>query len=152
MSESNQMGKIVAVSVSEKKGMRKRNVPSVELKEGFGVVGDAHAGPGNRQVSILAEESIDKMRSKGLKVNPGDFAENITTIGMDLAGLKVSDKLKIGEEAVLEITQFGKECHARCNIYYQAGDCVMPSEGVFARVLKGGVIKCGDKMEVIKDV
>ena len=115
-------------------------------------VGDAHAGPGTRQVSILAEESIDKMRSKGLKVNPGDFAENITTIDMDLAGLKVSDKLKIGEEAVLEITQFGKECHARCSIYYQAGDCVMPKEGVFARVLKGGIIKSGDKMEVIKDV
>ena len=146
------IGKIIAVSISEKKGTRKRNVPSIELKEGFGILGDAHAGPGTRQVSILAEESIDKMRSKGLKVKAGDFAENITTIDMDLAGLKISDKLKIGEDAVLEITQFGKECHARCNIYYQAGDCVMPSEGVFARVLKSGVIKSGDKMEVIKDV
>ena len=145
-------GKVVAVSISEKKGMRKRNVPSVELKEGFGILGDAHAGPGNRQVSILAEEAIDKMRSKGLKVNPGDFAENITTVDMNLASLKVGDKLKIGGDAVLEITQFGKECHARCSIYYQAGDCVMPSEGVFVRVLKGGVIKSGDKMEVVKDV
>lgn len=145
-------GKVMAVSISDKKGMRKRNVESAELREDFGIVGDAHAGSGNRQVSLLAEESIEKMRSKGLKVRAGDFAENITTGGIDLLGLKISDKLKIGEGAVLEITQFGKECHARCNIYYRTGDCVMPKEGVFARVLKGGIIKNEDKMKVIKDV
>ncbi len=140
------MGKIVAVSISEKKGTRKRNVASVELKEAFGIIGDAHAGDGKRQVSLLAEESIEKMRAKGLKVKSGDFAENITTKGMDLLGLKIGDKIKIGSEVILEISQIGKECHTRCGIYYQAGDCVMPKEGVFARVLKGGVVKPGDEI------
>ena len=147
-----QKSKVIAVSISDKKGMKKRNVERIELKEDFGIIGDAHAGPGHRQVSMLAEESIEKMRSKGLKVKAGDFAENITTSGIDLLNLRVSDKLKIGPDAMLEITQFGKECRTRCNIYYQMGDCVMPKEGVFTRVLKGGVIKSGDKMEVIENV
>ena len=147
MQGSNQTGKIVGVSVAEKKGMKKTNVKEVQLKEGFGIIGDAHAGS-SRQVSLLAEESIEKMRAKGLKVRSGDFAENITTRGIDLLGLEMGNKLKVGQEALLEITQFGKECHTRCSIYYQAGDCVMPKEGVFARVLKGGVIKSGDKINV----
>ena len=147
MQGSNQTGKIVGVSVAEKKGMKKTNVKEVQLKEGFGIIGDAHAGS-SRQVSLLAEESIEKMRAKGLKVRSGDFAENITTRGIDLLGLEMGNKLKVGQEVLLEITQFGKECHTRCSIYYQAGDCVMPKEGVFARVLKGGVIKSGDKINV----
>jgi cyclic pyranopterin phosphate synthase len=141
------MGIIKAISISKEKGTKKTNIEEAMLKEDFGIIGDAHAGS-SRQVSLLAEESIEKMRAKGLKVNSGDFAENITTIGIDLLGLEMGSKLKIGRQAVLEITQFGKECHSRCSIYYQAGDCVMPKEGVFARVLKGGVIKSGDKINV----
>lgn len=140
---------IAAVSISSRKGTKKRNVASAELKENFGIVGDIHAGNWHRQVSLLAVESIEKMRAAGLRVGPGDFAENITTSGIDLLRLKIGDKLKIGKDAVLEITQFGKECHTRCDIYYRAGDCVMPKEGIFVRVLKGGVIKTGDEMEVI---
>lgn len=142
-------GKIKAVSISKKKGEKKTNVASITLKDDFGIVGDAHSGTEGRQVSLLAEESIAKMKTKGLKVGPGDFAENITTEGIDLLSLKLGTKLKMGEEALLEISQIGKVCHTRCSIYYQAGDCVMPKEGVFARVLKGGNIKPKDKVEVI---
>jgi len=145
-------GKIAAVSISEHKGMKKKNVSSIQLKEDFGIIGDAHAGDGKRQVSLLAKESIDKMKAKGLKVGPGDFAENITTQGLDLLSLTVGDKLKIGQDVLLELSQFGKECHTRCNIYYQAGDCVMPKEGVFAKVIKGGIIEPKDKISVIKNV
>ena len=145
-------GIVEAVSISDKKGTKKRNVASVELKEDFGIVGDAHAGPGNRQVSLLAQESIEKMRAKGLKVGPGDFAENITAKGIDLLSLKVGDGLRIGPDVMLEITQIGKICKTRCHIYYEAGDCVMPKEGIFARVLKGGIIKVKDRMEAIEDV
>ena len=137
-------GTIVAVSVSENKGEKKKNVDSVELKEDFGIVGDAHAGTDKRQVSLLAEESINKMKEKGLDVKAGDFAENITTQGIDLIGLEIGTSLEIGDDVVLEISQIGKVCHTRCNIYYQAGDCVMPKEGIFGRVIKGGVIKPGD--------
>ena len=141
-------GKIVAISVSEKKGVRKNNVDSAVLKDDFGIVGDAHAGTPKRQVSLLAIESVEKMRAKGLKVNPGDFAENITTEGIDLLGLNLGNRLTLGAEVVLELSQIGKECHTRCNIYYQAGDCVMPKEGIFAKVVKGGEIKVGDKIEL----
>lgn len=140
------MGKIAAVSISEKKGVKKRNVESARLKEGFGIIGDAHAGDKIRQISLLAEESIEKMRAKGLNVKSGDFAENITTKGLNLLSLKIGDKIKIGDEVMLEISQIGKECHTRCGIYYQAGDCVMPKEGIFARVIKGGVVKPGDEI------
>jgi MOSC domain-containing protein YiiM len=143
------MGEVIAVSISDNKGTKKRNVESVELKEDFGIVDDAHAGIGNRQVSLLAEESIEKMREKGLKVGAGDFAENITTQDIDLLSLKIGSRLKIGKEVLLEISQIGKECHTRCNIYYQAGDCVMPKEGIFARVVNGGIIKPKDKIAVI---
>ena len=140
--------RVIAVSVSEKKGTKKKNVDSVELKKDFGIVGDAHAGGKIRQVSLLAEESIEKMKAKGLKVRAGDFAENITTEGIDLIGLEVGDKLRLGKEALVEISQKGKECHTRCNIYYQAGDCVMPTEGVFGKVLSGGEVRPGDKIEL----
>lgn len=144
------MKTVKAISISKKKGTKKINTDRVILKEDFGILGDAHAGTKNRQMSLLAEESINKMKTKGLNVGSGDFAENITTEGIDLLSLKLGDKLRVGKEALLEISQIGKICHSRCEIYYQAGDCVMPKEGVFARVLTGGIIEKGDKLEVIK--
>jgi len=141
--------KVIAVSISGKKGERKRNVDSVELKEGFGIIGDAHAGTPKREVSLLAKESIDKMKAKGLDVTSGDFAENITTEGIDLLSLKIGSSLRIGGSVLLQISQIGKVCHDRCSIYHQAGDCVMPREGIFASVLKGGKIKAGDALEVV---
>jgi MOSC domain-containing protein YiiM len=137
------MAKVLAVCISENKGERKKPVPSVELRVNHGIVGDAHAGEWHRQVSLLAQESIDKMRALGLDVNAGDFAENITTTGVDLVTLPVGSRLAIGE-TVLEVTQIGKECHTRCAIFYQAGDCVMPKEGIFAKVISAGVIRSGD--------
>ena len=123
---------------------------SVELRENHGIVGDAHAGEWHRQVSLLATESIAKMRALGLDVDSGDFAENITTRGIDLVSLPIGARLTIGE-AVIEVTQIGKECHTRCNIYHQAGDCVMPKEGIFTRVLQGGRIRSGDVVEIMGD-
>lgn len=145
------MGKIVAVCTSEKKGQRKKNVEEGMLVPGHGLEGDAHAGPWHRQVSLLALESIEKMRQAGLDVGPGDFAENLTTEGIDLITLPVGTKLKIGAEAMGEVTQIGKECHHRCAIYYQAGDCVMPKEGIFIKVLRGGPVKVGDPVEVVSE-
>lgn len=136
-------GKVVAVSVSGRKGEKKTPVPEVELVEQHGVRDDAHAGPGIRQVSLLASESIGKMRAKGLSVRPGDFAENITIEGFDLPSVRLGDRIRVGK-AVLEVSQIGKECHDRCAIYLQAGDCVMPREGVFARVVRGGKVAPGD--------
>ena len=143
------MGKIVAVCTSEKKGTRKKNVGQGMLVEDFGLKGDAHGGPWHRQVSLLAMESIEKMRAKGLDVHPGDFAENLTTEGIDLVSLHIGTKLRIGENVLGEVTQIGKECHNRCAIYYQAGDCVMPREGIFIKVIQGGPVKVGDEVEVI---
>jgi MOSC domain-containing protein YiiM len=134
---------VIAVCISEQKGQRKTPVAAVELRENHGIVGDAHAGDWHRQVSLLATESIAKMQAMGLAVDSGDFAENITTRGIDLVTLPIGTRLAVGE-AVIEVTQIGKECHTRCAIYYQAGDCVMPKEGIFARVLKGGTIAAGD--------
>jgi MOSC domain-containing protein YiiM len=142
------MAKVLAVCISEKKGERKKPVESVELRENHGIVGDGHAGDWHRQVSLLAQESIDKMRAMGLDVSAGDFAENITTSGIDLVSLPIGSRLQVGE-ALLEVTQIGKECHTRCAIYYQAGDCVMPKEGIFARVITGGIIKPEDGIEKI---
>jgi MOSC domain-containing protein YiiM len=136
-------GRVVAVSVSVGKGEKKTPVPSVTLVEEHGVRDDAHAGPGIRQVSLLAAESIAKMQAKGLAVGPGDFAENITVEGFDLLNVRLGDRIRVGE-AVLEVSQIGKECHDRCAIYIQAGDCVMPREGVFARVIRGGGVAPGD--------
>jgi len=143
------MAKIIAVCTSEKKGMRKKNVGEGMLKIQFGLEGDAHGGDWHRQVSLLAMESIEKMQDLGLDVHPGDFAENFTTEGIDLVALPVGTQLRIGEEALGEITQIGKECHTRCAIYYQAGDCVMPKEGVFMKVIKGGRVVNGDNIEVV---
>jgi MOSC domain-containing protein YiiM len=134
------MAQVVAVCISEQKGEHKTPVPEVELRENHGIVGDGHAGDWHRQVSLLASESIDKMRKLGLDVSAGDFAENITTTGIDLVSLPIGTWLQVGE-ALLEVTQIGKECHTRCAIYYQAGDCVMPKEGIFAKVVTGGKIR-----------
>ncbi len=143
-------GSVVAVNISLKKGEQKTPVPTVELRENHGIVGDAHAGDWHRQVSLLAEESIDKMRRLGLDVDPGAFAENITTRGLDLVALPIGTRLRVGE-ALLEVTQIGKECHNRCAIFYQAGDCVMPKEGIFARVLRGGTVTAGTVVEVLSE-
>ena len=118
---------------------------SVELRPEHGLIGDAHAGGWHRQVSLLAMESIRKMQKMGLEVHSGDFAENITTEGLDLVHLPLGARLNIGE-VLLEITQIGKECHNRCAIFHQAGDCVMPMEGIFGRVLKGGQVQAGDSI------
>ena len=144
-------GRIKAISVSEQKGTRKVNVPEAQLRADFGIVGDAHAGKWHRQVSLLGVESIDKMVARGARVSPGDFAENITTEGIDLLDLSVGSKLKLGESAELEITQFGKECHDKCEIFEQVGDCIMPREGIFAKVTKAGQISAGDVIEVMSD-
>lgn len=141
------VGRVVAVCTSARKGVRKKNVGEGELVVESGLAGDAHAGPWHRQVSMLAVESIEKMRAKGLKVGPGDFAENITTEGIDLPSLPVGTRLRLGSTE-LEVTQIGKECHTRCAIYYQAGDCVMPREGIFVRVLAGGQVKVGDEIVI----
>lgn len=139
--------KISAISVSDRKGIRKKNVDSALLVEDFGIDGDAHGGKWHRQVSFLAQESIDFMRQKGLDVVAGNFAENITTTGIDLPNLKVGTHLLVGKTEVV-ISQLGKVCHHRCAIYHQAGDCVMPREGIFAIVVKGGDITVGDPIVV----
>ncbi len=143
-------GEVVAVSVSEAKGEKKHNVPEVFLEVEHGIRGDAHAGPWHRQVSLLALESIQRMRDKGIDVGPGDFAENLTTRGLALSELPVGTRIKIGAEVLAELTQIGKECHDRCAIFAQVGDCVMPREGVFVRVLTGGRVVPGDPIEVLK--
>ena len=139
---------VVAVCISTNKGERKKPVAAVELRENHGIVGDGHAGEWHRQVSLLAMESIAKMQKLGLDVDTGDFAENITTRGIDLPALPIGTRLAMGA-TVIEVTQIGKECHTRCAIFYQAGDCVMPKEGIFAKVLQGGMVKPGDGIEVL---
>lgn len=140
-------GKIIAISISSKKGIPKTNVESAKLISDYGIEGDAHAGNWHRQVSLLANESIDKMRRLGLSIStPGIFAENITTEGIDLTQLSIGDKLALGN-CELEITQIGKVCHNRCNIYNTVGDCIMPKEGIFARVIDGGEIKVNDVIQ-----
>ena len=142
-------GKIISINISPKKGMRKKAVDSAVLKDNYGIEDDAHASEKwHRQVSLLAAESIKKMTDKGLDVGPGDFAENITTEGIDLPVLPVGTKMVIGKDIELEVTQIGKLCHARCAIYEQAGDCVMPREGIFVKVLKGGTIRTGDEIRI----
>ncbi len=142
-------GKIISLNVSENKGVRKKPIREVSLKTAFGIEGDAHASSEwHRQVSLLAIESIKKMQDRGLDVKPGDFAENITTEGIDLLSLPVGTHLTIGNGIKVEVTQIGKECHTRCAIYYQAGDCVMPKEGIFVRVLCGGIVREGDPIAV----
>lgn len=141
--------KVIAVCTSRHKGERKIDVGHGELRPDFGLVGDAHAGDWHRQVSLLAIESIEKMRAVGLNVGPGDFAENLTIKGVELFSLPIGTRLQIGDEIVLETTQIGKECHDRCAIYHQAGDCVMPREGIFAIVITGGKVCKDDPVKVL---
>lgn len=143
------MTSVIAVCTSQKKGIKKEPVAEILLKENHGVTGDAHADClTHRQVSLLAIESIDKMRSLGFDLSPGDFAENITTQGIDLVSLPVGTRIMAGDEVILEMTQIGKECHTACNIRRQIGDCIMPREGVFARVIRGGLVRAGDPIRI----
>lgn len=141
--------KVVAVSISEKKGTKKRPVEYIKLIEDYGIDGDAHAGKWHRQVSLLAQESMERMKEKLPTLSAGDFAENILTEGLTLYTLPIGTVLKIGE-CLLEVTQIGKECHLVCEIRHIVGDCVMPREGIFTKVLKGGKIKSEDKIEILK--
>ena len=144
------MAKIISINISPKKGMRKKAVDSAVLKDNYGIENDAHASDKwHRQVSLLATESIKKIQDKGVDVGPGDFAENITTEGVTLYTLPIGTKMTIGQDIELEVSQIGKLCHARCAIYEQAGDCVMPREGIFVKVIKGGTIKTGDEIKVL---
>lgn len=137
--------KIVAICISEKRGTKKCRITKGILEKNTGLSGDAHAGKNSlRQVSILAEESIKKMEEKGLTTVPGIFAENIVTSGIDLLSLRLGTRVSVGKTAILEITQIGKKCHTGCEIYKQIGDCIMPREGIFARVIKGGMVQEGD--------
>ena len=145
-----QKGKVLAVNTSEEKGTKKTNIQSCALLKDFGLEGDAHAGPWHRQVSLLANESVEKMKALGLKVGYGDFAENITTEGIELVHLPIGTEIQIGDSVLLRVTQIGKECHERCAIYYQAGDCVMPKEGIFAEVIKEGEVKVEDEIIIEK--
>ena len=140
--------KIVSIATSRKKGTRKTTVDSAVILRDHGLQDDAHAGDWHRQVSLLAVESIEKARQKGLDVAFGDFAENIVTSGLDLPNLPVGTRLKMGDTVILEISQIGKECHKKCAIYYQAGDCIMPREGVFATVIEGGAISRDDEIKL----
>ena len=140
--------RIVSIAISKKKGTRKEQVDQASLLEDHGIEGDAHAGPWHRQVSFLSSESIQKAREEGLDVTFGDFAENIATSGIDWLTVPIGTKVSLGDAAKVEITQIGKECHNKCAIYYMAGDCIMPREGIFARVLQGGVIHCGDSVAI----
>lgn len=144
------MAKILAVCSSKEKGTRKENVAEGLFKEEYGLIGDAHADCcTHRQVSLLAIESIEKMRRQGFDVKPGDFAENLTTEEVDLLALPVGTRVSVGRNVILEITQHGKECHTGCTIFRQVGKCIMPKEGVFARVIQGGLVRAGDAMIVM---
>jgi MOSC domain-containing protein YiiM len=139
---------IISIAISRKKGTRKTCVETARVVENHGLENDAHAGKWHRQVSFLASESIERARNQGLDVTFGDFAENIATCGIDWLSIPVGTRMRIGEEALIEVTQIGKECKRKCAIYYQAGDCIMPKEGVFAKVLRGGVIRNGDRISI----
>ena len=143
------MGKIVAICMSTKKGTQKKEIDEINLIENFGLEGDAHGGNWHRQVSLLSYESIENFKAKGAEVDFGSFGENLIVQGIDFPSLSVGKKI-LGENFELEVTQIGKECHTRCNIYAAMGDCIMPKEGVFAKVIKGGHIKKNDTVEIKK--
>lgn len=143
------MGRIISVNVGQKTGEKKEPLTRCRLIKDSGLQNDAHAGSEIRQVSLLAMESIEKIRQKGLDVQPGDFAENLTTEGIHLYSLPIGTRLKIGRDVLLEVTQIGKICHDRCHIFYSVGDCVMPREGIFARVVIGGEVAIEDIIEAI---
>jgi MOSC domain-containing protein YiiM len=143
------MAEVVSVNISEKKGTRKHPVPEIRLKLRHGIVGDAHAGDWHRQISLLAEESVDTMRPDcTIPLETGIFAENINTVGIDLKNLPVGTHLRIGETEV-EVTQIGKECHHDCAIKQAVGKCVMPTEGIFAVVVREGIVRAGDEIEIL---
>ena len=142
-------GKIVAVSISDRKGEKKHNVSEALLRPNHGLDQDAHAGDWHRQVSLLDMQSIARIREKGLDVEPGNFAENITTDGIRLWELPIGTRLQLGETIIVEVTQIGKECHSRCAIFHQVGDCVMPREGIFAKVIIEGSVRPGDAIAVL---
>ena len=142
--------KILSIAISKKKGTRKICIGEANVIKDYGLEGDAHAGPWHRQVSFLAGESIEKARQSGLQVTFGDFAENIATEGIDWLKVPLGTRLQLGNSVLVEITQIGKECHQKCAIYYQAGDCIMPREGIFARVLEGGTIANGDPIRFVE--
>ncbi len=145
----NIMGKILSVNISEKKGEKKRNIGQARAIINSGLENDAHIGMQIRQISLLSSESIEKIRQKGLNVNYGDFAENLTTEGIELFTLPLGTQIKVGNDVLLEVTQIGKTCLAPCAIYHAVGDCVMPKEGIFVRVLTEGIISVGDPINVI---
>ena len=142
------MGKIIAVNISEKKGTQKKNVHRAKLIEEFGIENDAHAGKWHRQVSLLSYEKIEEFKAKGAPIDDGAFGENLIVSGYDLKSLPVGTRLKCND-VLLEMTQIGKECHHGCQIFQKMGECIMPREGVFAKVLHGGKIKAGDEMIVL---
>jgi MOSC domain-containing protein YiiM len=143
--------KVISINISDTKGVRKKPVAEADIRTDYGIEGDAHSSSSwHRQVSLLALESIRKMQEMGLNVHPGDFAENITTEGIDLLSLPVGTRIQIGDAIIGEVSQIGKECHTRCAIYYQAGDCVMPKEGIFIKVIHGGKIRKGDDVAVMR--
>lgn len=144
--------KILAVCVSKEKGTQKDNIGSALVRADHGIEGDAHSGPWHRQVSLLADESIEKMRQKGIALTYGDFGENIVTQGIDLLAMGIGSTLKLGDSVVGEISQIGKVCHDRCAIYHKTGDCIMPREGIFIKILAGGKISEGDQIEIIHRV
>ncbi len=148
----NESGKIISISISHKKGVCKKPIESAKFIENYGIENDAHAGSDtHRQVSLLAFESIEKMRKFGLNVTVGSFAENIAVSGIDLSSVKVGDRFKLGKDVIIEVTQIGKECHTKCAIFYKAGYCIMPEEGIFAKVVRGGLVKKGDTIEKLNN-
>ncbi len=144
------MGKVIAVCVSEKKGTQKKNVDSAQLVADWGIEHDAHAGNWHRQVSLLSYEKVEEFRARGAVVDDGAFGENLVISGYDFKTLPVGTKFRCGD-VLLELTQIGKECHAHCAIYHAMGDCIMPREGVFTRVLRGGVVSVGDEFVIAEE-
>jgi MOSC domain-containing protein YiiM len=142
------MGKVIAVCISEKRGTQKKNIKQADFIENFGIENDAHAGNWHRQVSLLSYEKIDEFNKKGANVIDGAFGENLVVEGIEFTSLSIGTMLRCNN-VVLEMTQIGKECHNHCEIYKKMGDCIMPRNGVFTRVIKGGKIKCGDEMEIV---
>lgn len=152
MEHRSSKARVVAVCISENRGTKKSSVRQGRLEKNFGLIGDAHADSNShRQVSLLAMESVRKMEEKGLKAVPGIFAENITTEGIELLSMKPGSQILVGDEAVLEITQIGKKCHSGCEIFTQIGDCIMPREGLFTRVISGGIVKENDTIKILTE-
>ena len=143
------MAKVVAICISEKRGLEKKPISSAVFRENFGIVGDAHAGDWHRQVSLLSKQDIDDFKSRGAILHDGCFGENLIIDGLDISHLSVQTRLQCGE-VVLEVTQHGKECHTHCQIYHRMGECIMPVKGTFVKVVKGGVIKVNDKIKVVE--